>query len=94
MPAFLFCVACARIEMRITPTELENYKTICIRRITDLRNDNDFTQEYVALVLGIRQNVYARYEKGHNELPIRHLIVLSRLYDVSADYILGLSNIK
>ena len=80
--------------MRITLTELEKYKKMYVRRIADLRNDHDFTQEYVALVLGIRQNVYARYEKGHNDLPVRHLIVLCKLYDVSADYILGLSNIK
>ena len=37
--------------------------------------------------------MYARYERGANEMPIRHLITLCRYYNVSADYILGL-NVK
>jgi len=65
-----------------------------IRRIRDLREDSDFTQEYVARYLGTSQTMYARYERGANELPIRHLISLCRLYRVSSDYILGLSDIK
>ena len=65
-----------------------------IRRIRDLREDSDYTQEYVARVLGTSQTMYARYERGANELPIHHLITLCKLYDVSADYILGLSNQK
>ncbi len=36
--------------------------------------------------------MYARYERGANEMPIRHLIVLCKYYDVSADYILGLKD--
>ena len=35
--------------------------------------------------------MYARYERGANELPIRHLIKLCQYYHVSADYFLGLS---
>ena len=65
-----------------------------IRRIRDLREDSDYTQEYVARVLGTSQTMYARYERGANELPIHHLITLCKLYDVSADYILGLSSQK
>ena len=42
-------------------------------------------------MLGTTQQVYSRYEKGVNELPIRHLVALCRFYGVSADYILGLS---
>ncbi len=62
-----------------------------VRRIRDLREDHDYTQEYVAHYLGTSQTMYARYERGANEMPIRHLISLCRLYHVSADYILGLS---
>ena len=62
-----------------------------MRRIRDLREDNDYTQEYVAQYLGTSQTMYARYERGANELPIHHLISLCRLYHVSSDYILGLS---
>ena len=42
-------------------------------------------------MLGTSQTMYARYERGANELPIRHLIKLCALYGVSADYILGLT---
>lgn len=63
-----------------------------IKRIRDLREDNDMTQQEVANVLGTSQTMYARYERGANELPIHHLLTLCRLYGVSADYILGLSD--
>ena len=65
-----------------------------IKRIRDLREDSDYTQEYVASVIGTSQTMYARYERGANELPLRHLITLSKLYRTTTDYILGLSNIK
>ena len=63
-----------------------------IKRMRDLREDNDKTQQEIAEILNTSQTMYARYERGANELPIRHLIVLCRLYDVSADYILGLNS--
>ncbi len=58
--------------------------------IRELREDNDLTQSEVAKFLGTTQQVYSRYENGENELPIRHLISLCKLYNVSADYILCL----
>lgn len=64
------------------------------RIIRNLREDNDMTQKQVADYLGTSQTMYARYERGANEMPVRHLIKLSQLYNVSADYILGLSNKK
>ena len=63
-----------------------------IDRLRALREDNDFTQQDVAKVLGTSQTMYARYERGANELPIRHLIALCQYYKVSADYILGLKD--
>ena len=60
-----------------------------IKIIRDLREDHDLTQKQVADVLGTSQTMYARYERGANELPIRHLLTLCELYNVSADYILG-----
>ena len=56
----------------------------------DLREDADKTQQQIADVLGTSQTMYARYERGANELPIRHLIRLCEYYQVSADYFLGL----
>lgn len=58
----------------------------------DLREDNDLTQSEVADILGTSQTMYARYERGANELPIRHMIELCRLYKVSADYFLGMDD--
>ncbi len=57
-------------------------------RLRELREDNDLTQEQVARRLGTSQTMYARYERGANELPIRHLVTLCRLYNVSADTLL------
>lgn len=57
--------------------------------IRDLREDADLTQAQVAAALGTSQTMYARYERGANEMPIRHLLTLCELYQVSADYILG-----
>ena len=65
-----------------------------VKRIRDLREDNDKTQQQVADFLGTSQTMYARYERGANELPLHHLIKLCKYYDVSADYILGLSNVR
>ena len=65
-----------------------------VRIIRDLREDADKTQTEIAQVLGTSQTMYARYERGANELPIRHLISLCRYYQVSADYILGLRSDK
>lgn len=58
--------------------------------LRSLREDHDLTQAQVAAVLGTTQQVYARYEKGANELPVRHLRALCAYYGVSADYVLGL----
>ena len=65
-----------------------------IKRMRDLREDSDYTQEYVAHYLGTSQTLYARYERGANELPLHHLINLCKLYNVSSDYMLGLSTKK
>ena len=61
-----------------------------VKRIRDLREDNDKTQKEIADILGTSQTLYARYERGANELPIHHLITLCNYYNVSADYILGI----
>lgn len=60
-----------------------------MERLRALREDNDLTQEQVAAYLGTSQTMYARYEREANELPLRHFIGLCKLYNVSADYLLG-----
>ena len=57
-----------------------------IKRMRDLREDNDKTQNEIAELLGTSQTMYARYERGANALPLRHLVTLCRYYKVSADY--------
>ncbi len=65
-----------------------------VQRIRDLREDSDRTQTQVAEFLGTSQTMYARYERGANEMPIRHLVSLCKYYRVSADYILGFTDNK
>lgn len=60
-----------------------------IKRIRDLREDNDLKQEELAIILKTERNYYGEYERGKRPLPIEHLITLCRYYNVSADYILG-----
>lgn len=59
--------------------------------IRNLREDNHLGQDELAKILGTSQQMYSRYENGHNELPIRHLLKLVSFYKTSADYILGIS---
>ena len=61
-----------------------------IKKLRDLREDNDKTQQEIADILGTSQTMYARYERGATELPIHHLITLCKFYKVSADVILGI----
>ncbi len=63
-----------------------------IKRIKDLREDSDKTQQEIANVLKTSQTMYARYERGANELPVHHLITLADYYGVSTDYILCRTN--
>ena len=61
------------------------------QRLRDLREDHDLTQADVAAVLGISQQYYQCYESGKTELPLRHCLTLAKYYNVSIDYIVGLS---
>lgn len=63
-------------------------------RMRNLREDSDKTQQEITAILGTSQTMYARYERGANEMPIRHLIRLAKYYDVSTDYLLGLTKEK
>ena len=59
-----------------------------LRRIYDLREDNDLTQKAVAEYLGIQPNVYRRYEKGIRDFPLEIISKLADFYHVSVDYLL------
>ena len=62
------------------------------KRIRDLREDRDFTQKQLAKKLNCSQQVYSNYELGQRDIPTDILIKLSKIYNVSVDYILGLSD--
>ena len=63
------------------------------QRLRDLREDADKTQEEIATLLGMKQTQYSRYERGERELPMHHFKTLARYYNVSLDYLAGLSDI-
>jgi len=65
------------------------YYTERIQWIRDCRN---ITQKEVAQALGIKQQQYARYEKGINIMPVTYLAPLCKILNISADYIIGLTN--
>jgi len=62
------------------------------QRLRELREDNDLTQEDVARVLKTTYQYYSRYEKGVRELPFTRAIELAKFYNVSLDYIAGLTD--
>lgn len=64
------------------------------QRLEDLRIDNDRTQADIAEYLGCQREVYRRYEKGTRQIPVDMLMQLSKLYNVSIDYLVGLTNEK
>ena len=61
-----------------------------VQKIKSLRLDHDLSQAQVAEILGTTKNQVGKYERGEQEMPIKHLHTLCRYYGVSADYILGL----
>lgn len=64
------------------------------QRIVDLREDRDLKQKVIADLLGTSQTQYSRWERGERELPLHHAITLARYYQVSMDYLTGLTNNK
>ena len=63
-------------------------------QMRNLRQDNDLSQKKVADMLGVAQTTYSQYELEKRPMPIDYLIALCKFYNVSADYMLGLSNRK
>ncbi len=61
------------------------------QKLKELREDNDLFQKDIAKILNISQQYYSEYENGNRPLPIEHLIKLCNYYQISANYILGLS---
>lgn len=60
------------------------------KRLKDLREDNDKSQAQIAECLNMKQQQYARYENGVQEIPLHHMVALAKYYNVSLDYLTGL----
>ena len=58
-------------------------------RIRALREDNDYTQQFVADKIGITQRKYSYIETGTRKCTAEILVALSHLYNVSVDYLLS-----
>ena len=65
-----------------------------IRIMRQLRENAKLSQEEVAKYLGTSQTMYARYERGANEIPVHHLIRLCELFDVTAGQLLGMESLE
>lgn len=62
------------------------------QRLKDMREDHDLKQEYVANLLKIKRQQYARYEAGIHQMAIEHYKTLAQYYECSIDYLAGLCN--
>lgn len=63
-----------------------------IKRIKDLREDNDLKQINIAQLLNMKQPQYARYESGKRDFPIDTIIKLAEFYNTSTDYLLNITD--
>lgn len=61
-------------------------------RIRDLREDHDLTQTQIDKILNMSQTGYSQYEIGKNDIPTKILIELSKYYNTSIDYLLGVTD--
>ena len=69
----------------------ESYMYI-YQRLKDTREDSDKKQEEIASVLIITRQQYQLYESGKREIPLHHLIALAKYYNISLDYLTGLTD--
>lgn len=65
-----------------------------IQRIKDLRKANNLNQADLCRVLGVKQRTYSDYESGKIKMKVEQIIKLARFYDVSMNYICGVTNIR
>lgn len=63
-----------------------------LKRLKELREDNDYKQKEIAYILNITRQQYGLYETGKREIPLEMLKKLALLYNTSTDYILEITN--
>ena len=64
------------------------------KRIRDLREDNDLTQQQMADKLFINRRTYSSYEVGSRSIPVETLGKIADIYDTSIDYLVGRTDVK
>ena len=64
------------------------------RRIKDLREDAELSQKKLSEILHMHKTTYTRYETGEREIPLNIAILIAKYYDVSLDYLAGLTSKK
>lgn len=65
-----------------------------LKRLKDLREDNDLSQRVISEILGITRPQYSLYETGKRDIPVDLLRILAKRYNTSIDYIVGETNIS
>ncbi len=73
-------------------TSAEEKISMYYQRLRDMREDHDLSQRNIAAVLKISPQHYSMYETGKRELPMHHFVTLAKFYNVSLDYLAGLTN--
>ena len=66
----------------------------CHERLKELREEKNYIQQYVASELNVVQRTYSKYERGEVEITASTVIKLARLFNVSTDYLLGITNVR
>ena len=64
------------------------------RRLRDLREDNELTQQDVAGILGTSPQYYQKYESGVRPIPVERLEILADYYKTSTDYLFGRTPVR
>lgn len=62
-------------------------------KLKEIREDRDYKEKDIAEVLKVAKNTYCNYEKGNRRIPYESIIKLSEFYNVSVDYLLGLTDV-
>ena len=62
-----------------------------VHNLRKIRMQKGYSQMEIAEVLDTTQQQYSKYENGLNEIPVRHVITLCKFYEISSDWLLGLT---
>ena len=60
-------------------------------RIRELREEKKLSQTEMSKKMGVSQQTYSRYETHSSEIPLEKLVWLAEFFEVTVDYLLGVS---